>query len=55
VAEQHVHRKFAAILAADVVGSTRPMEADEAGRLDRLKGSVCRLRRIDRNARVFQC
>ena len=36
-----VERRLAAILAADVVGYTRLMEADEAGTFDRLK----RLRR----------
>lgn len=37
VAEQRVQRRLAAILAADVVGYTRLMEADEAGTLARLK------------------
>jgi len=37
VAEQYVQRRLAAILAADVVGYSRLMEADEAGTLDRLK------------------
>jgi adenylate cyclase len=32
-----VERKLAAILAADVVGYTRLMGADEAGTLERLK------------------
>ena len=37
MAEQYVQRRLAAILAADVVGYSRLMEADEAGTLDRLK------------------
>ena len=32
-----MERRLAAILAADVVGYSRLMEADEAGTLDRLK------------------
>ena len=43
MAEQRVQRRIAAILAADVVGYSRLMEADEAGTLDRLKA----LRRVD--------
>ena len=35
--EAHVHRKLAAILAADVVGYSRLMGADEAGTLTALK------------------
>src|SRR5688500_18071015 len=34
---EHVQRRLAAILAADVVGYSRLMEADEAGTLARLK------------------
>ncbi len=37
MAEQRVQRRLAAILAADVVGYSRLMEADETGTLDRLK------------------
>ena len=37
MAEERVQRRLAAILAADVVGYSRLMEADEAGTLDRLK------------------
>ena len=37
MAEQYVQRRLAAILATDVVGYSRLMEADEAGTLDRLK------------------
>ena len=37
MAEEHVHRRLAAILAADVVGYTRLMRADEAGTLTALK------------------
>jgi adenylate cyclase len=36
--EEHVQRRLAAILAADVVGYSRLMEADEAGTLAVLKG-----------------
>ena len=35
--EAHIHRKLAAILAADVVGYSRLMGADEAGTLTALK------------------
>ena len=35
--DQSVERRLAAILAADVVGYSRLMEADEAGTLARLK------------------
>lgn len=37
MAEERVQRKLAAILAADVVGYSRLMEADETGTLNRLK------------------
>jgi adenylate cyclase len=37
MAEERVQRRLAAILAADVVGYSRLMEADEAGTLTRLK------------------
>ena len=37
MAEERVRRKLAAILAADVVGYSRLMEADETGTLDRVK------------------
>ena len=37
MAEERVQRRLAAILAADVVGYSRLMEADEAGTLARLK------------------
>src|SRR5918995_6269723 len=37
MAEERVHRRLAAILAADVVGYSRLMEQDEAGTLARLK------------------
>ena len=37
MAEERVQRRLAAILAADVVGYSRLMEADEVGTLDRLK------------------
>jgi adenylate cyclase len=37
VIEERVHRRLAAILAADIVGYSRLMEADEAGTLTRLK------------------
>ncbi len=37
MANERVPRRLAAILAADVVGFSRMMEADEAGTLARLK------------------
>jgi adenylate cyclase len=37
MAEPHLHRRLAAILAADVVGYSRMMEADESGTMTRLK------------------
>ena len=37
MAEERVHRRLAAIPAADVVGYSRPVEADEAGTVARLK------------------
>ena len=37
MAEQRVQRRLTAILAADVVGNSRLMGADEEGRLARLK------------------
>src|ERR1700716_3937350 len=37
MAEPHVNRKLAAVLAADVVGYSRLMGADEVGTLDALK------------------
>ena len=37
MAEERVQRRLAAILAADVVGYSRLMEADETGTLARLK------------------
>ncbi len=37
MAEERVKRKLAAILAADVVGYSRLMGADEAGKLSALK------------------
>src|SRR4029450_10269792 len=37
MAEEHVQRRLAAILAADVVGYSRLMEVDEAGTLAALK------------------
>jgi adenylate cyclase len=37
MAEERIQRRLAAILAADVVGYSRLMEADEAGTLNRLK------------------
>ncbi len=37
MSEDHLQRRLAAILAADVVGYTRLMAADEAGTLERLK------------------
>ncbi len=37
MAEQRVQRRLAAILAADVVGYSRLMRADEAGTLAQLK------------------
>ncbi|HEX9835909.1 MAG TPA: adenylate/guanylate cyclase domain-containing protein, partial [Alphaproteobacteria bacterium] len=37
MAEERVQRRLAAILAADVVGYSRMMEADEAGTLARVK------------------
>ena len=43
--DQSVERRLAAILAADVVGYSRLMEADEAGTLARLK--TIRLELID--------
>ena len=45
MAEDHVERRLAAILAADVVGYSRLMESDEAGTLARLK--TLRLEVID--------
>ena len=36
--EERVHRRLAAILAADVVGYSRLMEQDEAGTLGRAEG-----------------
>ncbi len=47
MAEERVQRRLAAILAADVVGYSRPMEADEEGTCTRLRSlraeliSVC--------------
>ena len=38
--EKRVQRRLAAILAVDVVGFSRMMEADEAGTLKRLKALV---------------
>jgi TolB-like protein/Tfp pilus assembly protein PilF len=38
MAEERVHRRLAAILAADVVGYSRLMERDEAGTLQALRG-----------------
>ena len=43
MAEERVKRKLAAILAADVVGYSRLMGADEAGTLSALKQSSTRL------------
>ncbi len=37
MAEERVQRRLAAILAADVVGYSRLMEADEAGTRERLR------------------
>ena len=37
MAEERVQRRLAAIMAADVVGFSRLMEADETGTLNRLK------------------
>ncbi len=37
MAEERIQRRLAAILAADVVGYSRLMEADEEGTLARLK------------------
>ena len=37
MAEERVQRRLAAILAADVVGYSRLMEADEEGTLARMK------------------
>jgi adenylate cyclase len=37
MAEERPQRRFAAILAADVVGFSRLMEGDEAGTLEALK------------------
>ena len=37
MAEQRVQRRLAAILAADIVGYSRLMEADEVGTLARVK------------------
>ena len=37
MAEERVKRRLAAILAADVVGYSRMVEADEAGAVARLK------------------
>ena len=37
MAEQHVERRLAAVLAADVVGYSRLMASDEDGTLARLK------------------
>ncbi len=45
MAQDHVERRLAAILAADVVGYSRLMESDEAGTLARLK--TLRLEVID--------
>ncbi len=47
MAKERVQRRLAAILAADVVGYSRMMEADEAGTLTRrrfLRGGEDRLR-----------
>ena len=41
MAEERVERRLAAIMAADVVGYSRLMEADEGGTLNRLK-ALCR-------------
>ena len=37
MAEEHIQRRLAAILAADVVGYSRMMEVDEAGTMGVLK------------------
>ena len=37
MAEEQAHRRLAAMLAADLVGYSRLMEADEAGTLAALK------------------
>ena len=42
MAEERVQRRLAAILAADVVGYSRLMEADEAGTLAALKARRAR-------------
>jgi hypothetical protein len=38
--EERTQRRLAAILAADVVGYSRLMEADEEGTLHRLQGAI---------------
>ncbi len=43
MAEERIQRRLAAILAADVVGYTRMMDADEAGTFARLE-THCRIR-----------
>ena len=68
--EQRINRRLAAILAADVVGYSRLMGADEAGTLSALKrhreaifdpavaahsGSHCETDRGWRHRRVWQC
>ncbi len=48
MAERDVERKLTAILAADVVGYSRLMEADEAGTLAQMKTHRRELRARDR-------
>ena len=50
--EEHTERKLAAILAADVVGYSRLMGADEEGTLARLQGASARARRAARSPRT---
>ena len=58
MAEQRVQRRLTAILAADVVGNSRLMGADEEGRLARLKlrrQEVCDSRIGDNIGDNFPC
>jgi len=57
MAEQRVQRRLAAILAADVVGYSRMMEADEEGTLTRLKAlrkDVIDPKVIEYGGRIFK-
>jgi adenylate cyclase len=48
MAEERLQRRLAAMLAADVVGYSRLMQADEAGMLARLKNQRSPVLKQDR-------